>query len=61
MSELWRWTEHLLLAGTRSPQSVGDDDDFGDLVHEDDRCQAEHAGDRPVSYTHLTLPTIYSV
>ena len=35
-----------MLAGTRSPQSVGDDDDFGDLVHEDDRCQAEHAGDR---------------
>ena len=24
-------------------------------------CKGETSGDRPVSYTHLTLPTIYSV
>ncbi len=31
--------------GAPGPDTVGDDDDFGEFVHRDDRGQAEHTGE----------------
>ena len=63
VSELTEFSIYLDLCTTFRPfELVRDDDEFVIITHEFERseCCAQVEVD-PVSYTHLTLPTIYSV
>ena len=48
-------------AAPAAPAAAAAADDDADAVHVPPDVAAEFGGYPPVSYTHLTLPTIYSV